>query len=289
MVPEFHVIKQLFDLPGSDEAIVDKPSATPGRDAKQSREFGQYALADGKWEEAVDHFCRAVTQSDERSPWALMDLGAAYEAQDKVPQAFRQYLKAAHIKKSGELQVALAGIYARLGRSNDAIESLKEAVNLEPHNAFNHYKLADTLRKNGWGSEAVQAAQVAVACAPDQSFYHYWLGDLLLELRRYDESVDALHAAIELSPGDDELYFLASQALWGAHKQQEAVRAIRLASDIDTENLLYHGLLERYLRTMGLDEEADLECRKIDKLEEYDLAVLKRVIERLQLNGVPRV
>lgn len=286
MTPDFDLIRELFDLSpeGLDDGTQDRPRKV-GKDEQQSRDYGRKALTEGDYESAIAHFKRAVEQSDDKSPWALMDLGATYATQDNVPQAFRQFLKAKRIQKSGELMIGLAALQQQMGHQSEAIQSLRESVELEPESAYNHYKLAEALRRSGFRAQALDAAQVAVAQAPDQAFYHYWLGEFLLELGNYAEAQNALHAAIELSPGDDNLYFLASQAFWGQGKAQEAIRSIRLASDIETENLMYRGLLEVFLRKSGLSEEADQERDRIaGKMEEYDQASLNRVLRRLKLS-----
>ena len=254
-----------------------------GKKGVQNGALGKIALEKGDYETAIAHFKLAVEQSDAKSPWALMDLGAAYAITGNVPQAFRQYEKAKRIQKSGELMIAMAALYQQIGRQNEAILRLKESVELEPENAFHHYKLAEALRRAGFRREALNAAQVAIACAADQAFYHYWLGEYLLELENYEEAQDALHAAIELSPGDDNLYFLASQAFWGQGKKTEAARSIRHASDIDTGNLFYVGLLELYLRSTGLIAEADQESRRTSKMAPYDREMLRRVSRRFNL------
>jgi len=284
VIPDFELIKELFDLPGSDSNGngAHSTNGKQGRNREESSRLGKSALNEGDYETAVQHFKRAVEQSDEKSPWVLMDLGAAYATAGNVPQAFRQYEKAKRVQKSGELMVALASLYQQVGRSKDAIARLKEGVELEPQSAYVHYKLAEGLRKAGYKTEAIDAAQVAIACAPDQSFYHYWLGEFYLSLGQFQNAVDSLHAAIELSPGDDNLYFLVSQAFWGLDKKQEAIRSIRLASDIDTANMLYHGLLERYLRSSGMTVEADQELNRASKMDLYDQEMLGRVASKFQ-------
>ncbi|MBS1721679.1 MAG: tetratricopeptide repeat protein [Armatimonadetes bacterium] len=287
MRPDFSLIKELFDLAGS-EGPPAEPSPVRGKKGKNSHEsgeLGRQALTEGDYEAAIEHFKAAVEQSDEKSPWPLMDLGHAYATMDLVPQALRQYVKAKRIQISGELMISLAALYRQFGRHSEAIEQLKESVRLEPDNAYNHYKLAEALRKAGYNSAALDAAQVAVACAPDQSFYHYWLGEFFLDTQKYSEAIDALHAAIELAPGDDQLFYLAALAFWGAGKHQEALRSVRLASDINPASMLYHGLLEVMLRGCGLNEEAALETKKAAKMDPYDRQTLKKATRHLGISA----
>lgn len=283
MTPSFDLIKQLFDLPGSEPSKQGSTRGKVGRNKEESGQLGKAAMNDGDYEAAIEHFKRAVEQSDEKSPWPLMDLAAAYAASDNVPQAFRQYEKAKRIQKNGDLLVGLSSLYSQMGRQSDALDKLRAAVELEPDSAYNHHKLAEGLRRAGFKNAALDAAQVAIALAADQAFYHYWIGEFLLTLGRYKEAVDSLHAAIELSPGDDQQYFLVSQALWGAGRRPEAIRALRLATDIGTENLSYRGLLEKFLRESGLNEEADMELKKCSGMDAYDQTVVERACKRLKL------
>ncbi len=284
MTPSFRLIRELFDLPGQVEP--NPQNSVPrvaGRNEKESSNLGHIAMNDEDYEAAIEHFKSAVEQSDEKSPWALMDLASAYAATDQIPQAFRQYEKAMVIQKSGELQIGLASLLRQTSRGRDAILALKEACNAEPTSAYYHYKLAEELKKQGYRTEAIGAAQVAISLAPDQAFYHCFLGELFLDKRLFQEAVESLHAAIELSPGDHEYYFLVSQALWGAGKHQEAIRAVRLATDIATENLAYRGVLERMLRATGLTEEADQEVSKLEGSDLYDDEIVKRTAEKLKI------
>lgn len=281
MAPDFDAIRQLFDMAPPEPSRV---RGKKGKNAEQSLEFGRTAMGDADYETAIEHFRTAVEQSDSKHPWALMDLGAAYEAAGLVPQAFRQYERAKAIEASGEASLAVAAIYRQAGgRGADALRELHAAVEAEPENAYARHKLAEQLRDLGHRRDAVSFAETAVACAPDQAFYHYWLGELQLELGHYEEAEKALHAAIELSPGDDQLYFLAAQALWGQGKRPAAVRALRLASDINSQNKAYYALLERFLALSGMPDDAVLEAKKAAEADAYDQELVRRALKRLHL------
>jgi tetratricopeptide (TPR) repeat protein len=259
--------------------------AVTGKSVEESAAIGRRALSDGEFERAIEAFKSAVAHSDGKNPWILLELGHAYACADFVPEAFRQYTKALRVQKTGELMVSLASIYQRFGgKAKQALAALHEAVELEPENAYHHYKLAEALRRYGFRRDAVLAARVAVANAPDQAFYHYWLGDLLLELKEYAEASECLKAAIELSPGEDHYLHLASQSLWGEGKPDRAVRAARMACDLDPANPFYRAVLVLWLKASGRDEDAAVEEERTGRLAPYDEAKLQAVRQRFFLN-----
>jgi len=200
------------------------------------------------------------------------------------PAAFRQYGKALRAQASGELHVGLGSIYKRYGRLKDAISELEAAVKLEPANDYYAFKLAETLRDNGFRSDALAAISHAVAAKPDDAFYHFWMGDLLLEMHKYAESAEAFHAALEFSPGDDYILMLTSLALWGQGKRPEAIRAIRLAGDLDSDKFIYAGVLEEFLRAEGLEEEARLEEKRASKMDDYDRDLIDRLLRKSDIH-----
>ena len=143
--------------------------------------------------------------------------------------------------------------------------------------------MAEILREMGDREGALKAAKLAALASPEDSFYHFWVGDLLIELRCFKEALEYLRQAIELSPGDDYLYLRAGVAFWGASRQQEAIKSVRLASDLDPDKNLYHGIIELFLRESGLKEEADLEAQRASKMDDYDREALRRIRVELSL------
>lgn len=275
------IITELFDLPGASQPKAISPARDKvGRDAADSEQLGKTCMTDGDFEGAIAHFQRAVEQGGTELPEGLLNLGAAYEAADMAPAAFRQYGKALRSQSSGELHVGLGAIYKRYGKVHDAIAEMERAVQMEPGNAFYAFKLAETLRDNGFRTDALAAAHLAVAAKPDDAFYHYWMGDLLLEMHQYAEAAAAFHAALEFQPGDDHVLLLTALALWGQGKRPEAIRAIRLAGDLDSEKPIYAGVLERFLQADGLVEEARLEQKRSAKMDDYDRDLIERLLRK---------
>lgn len=255
-----------------------------GDSAEESSELGALSLAGGDVEKAIEHFRAAVEQSRGNELGHRIDLGGAYEYAEMIPQAMKQYLQALEQQADApEPHLGLSQLYKREGRWRESIVELEAALRQDPENAFHHYKLAELYAEIGDRKSALSAIQAAVVHAPDDSFYHYWQGDLLIAMDRPDDAVDALRAAVELSPGDDFLFLRTAVAFWNAGRPAEAVKAVRLASDLDPDQALYHGVLHRLLIELGLGDEAALEAKRAQQLDDYETERLRRLLLEVRL------
>lgn len=279
MNPSYKQIADLFGIESPAEAVPVEEThrKAAGKTAQESAELGGLSLSEGDFEKAIEHFRRAIEQTQGMDPSRVLDLGSAYEFADMEPQALRQYRTALRARADApEPHLGISELYKREGRRRLAIAELEAALAANPNNPFFLFKLAELHNELGQRDKALTAIQSAVVAAPSDSFYHYWMGDLLIQMRRYEAALDAFRAAIELSPGDDFLYVRAAAAFWLSKRFPEAVKAIRLAGDLDPDKDLYHGILELFLSEMGLNEEADLEAKRASKMDVYDQDLLRR-------------
>ena len=272
-------MSEIFNLRGvSDAQVVSQYRDEEGETSEASQAYGEKCMDVGDYEGAIRQFRRALGQCKGDKHELLVDLGAAYESAGMAPQAYKQFKHAASIRESSELSQALSSLFKQYGRSTDSLVRLKDAIEQDPKNAYNHFKLAEGLRKMGQKKLALEAIAHAVSFAADDPFYHYWMGDMLLEMSRYEESVQSLAAAVELSPKDDHLYQLAALALWGLGKRKEAVRSIRLASDLNSENKINYALLATFLKISGMDKEAEQESEKVAEMNQFERDICERLL-----------
>ena len=285
MEPTFKVIADLFQVAQpTDLEIHETGQKRHGDSPEESAILGRQALGQGDVANAVRHFQEALAKADPNDPALRLDLGGAFEYADDFPQALRQYEKALRAQEDAtEPIVGVADLYRRYGRFKDSIVKLEEAIARDPDNSHLHYKLAQTLREARERTRAVAAVHRAIACKPDSAFYHYWLGDLLIEMESFDEALDSLRAAIELSPGDDLLYVRAAVGFWRAGRRAESIKAVRLASELDPEKHLYHGLLGILLEENDQHEEAILESDRAEKMDRYDHDMLGRLLDEMKI------
>ena len=284
MEPDPQLVAELFDLPGAGgREVVSVYREREGKTREQSQDYGRRCMAEGDYQGAILHFRRALEQASGDKHEALLELGAAYESAGMAPQAYKQYKEAAKIRETGEIVRGISELLQSYGKHTDAVRELRHATEIEPGNAYNHFRLAEQLRKMGHNRLALEAIAGAIAHAADDAFYHYWMGDLLLQMQRFEEATKSFAAAAELSPGDDRLFQLSGVALWGAGKQAEAIRAVRLASDLDAEDRVNYGLLYVFFRLSGQETEAQQESKKAGEMDAYDREVLARYTHLLGL------
>ncbi len=278
--PDYREIAELFGIEvptGAEEPEESDRDATP-------TELGQQRLIEGQYEKAIAHFRKAVEVSEGEEGSALLDLASAYSVGEMLPQAYRQYLKARRLQEQNpEPYLGMSDILRREGRWDASLQELKHVVELEPSNGYPHYKMADILHAAGHKIQALEAIQNAIFVAPDQSFYHFWMADLLIELRRFEEAVESLQAAVELSPGDDHLYLRTAIAFWGAGRPQDAIKAARLASDLNPDNLVPMALMFKMHRALGQHEEAQQLKARAERLDDYDLDKLLRLLREADI------
>ncbi len=90
--------------------------------------------------------------------------------------------------------------YDRMGRFDEALKELNEALRLNPEYIEVHNNLAVTHYKMGNYEESLGELRVAVRLNPDYTEAHSNLGSLYGRLERYDEAVEELKLAIKLNP-----------------------------------------------------------------------------------------
>ncbi|CAN5413657.1 hypothetical protein BH11ARM2_BH11ARM2_15130 [soil metagenome] len=268
----YKAIADLFQTPkeaGKERVHVE------GRTLEESRALGEASLSDNNLESAVLHFRKAVEQAETGDAKAIEDYAGVLAATDQLPEALRQYRRVLKSKKNSDPLVGVADLYKRYGRWRDALETLSKALEVEPTNSHNHYKLAETLRDMGERKKALDAIQNAILIKPDVSHYYYFMGDVQLGMGRFEDALASFQAAIELSPGDDFLYLRAAVAFYRAEKTLEAVKAIRLASELNPDEDLYRALLEK------ISDEP--QAARPPKLDRYDEDRLVRLMAEMDI------
>jgi tetratricopeptide (TPR) repeat protein len=276
-----NAIADLFGAITLDNSHAEGPSKF-GNNAAESEQLGRMSLEAGKYAEAIAHFQKAVEQSEPGDVKSRIDLAGALEATDQFSSAYRQYIRALALKSDAvEPHIGLADLLQRHGRTTEAIGALQKALEAEPNNPFFNLKISEALRTAGFPVKAMEFAVNAVVAKPDDSYLHYWVGDILIQLKQYPEALQSLRASVELSPGDDYLYLRCAVAFWLSDMKVEAIKAVRLASDLEPEKNVYHGLLEELLRATGQDAEAELEVERARQMDRFDEDQVERVLREM--------
>ena len=155
---------------------------------------------------AIHHFEKAI-EHDPTYARAWAALGVVYDLKGSFLSIPELSLKAIDFeKKAIELNPRLShahqwlgGAYNSVGRYDEAIESIKQAVKLEPNNAGAHSTLARSYwLGKGMVDEAITEFQHAISLNPEAGYAYLQLAFLYTIRGRYDRAEAVARQAIDL-------------------------------------------------------------------------------------------
>jgi tetratricopeptide (TPR) repeat protein len=263
--------------------------------------LGVLASQSGRHERAVEYIGRAVRLHGNAALFHN-NLGEAYRAWHKIPEAVACYRRALELKPDyaeahGNLGVALK----EEGKPEEAAASHRRALELAPDCAEAHYNLGNVLKGLGEPEEAAscyrRALEVnprfaqaqnnlgivlrdagkldeAVACyrrllemAPDFAAAHNNLGVALKEQGKLDESIACYRRALELKPDYAEAHRNLGVAFIEQGMPDEAVACCRRALELTPELAEAHNNLGVALKELGKLDEAVACCQRALELK----------------------
>lgn len=158
-----------------------------------------------KWAEAEKHFRKALSLNAIYLD-ARMYLAATLEQQGRVEEALAALDAAKRMQNVPNIEQALvnkAMILKRLGRFEEALSELRQAVATRPRYYRAHFEMAGILEQSGEAEEALDALEAARPGYEKSAEFHYRYGAALFRLGRTREAVASLEKAMELAPGTE--------------------------------------------------------------------------------------
>jgi Tfp pilus assembly protein PilF len=183
-----------------EQALADEPDS-----AQLHLFYGKISFQAGKFADAEAAFRKAI-ELDPYLTDAHNFLGAAYAEQGKNSEAEQEYLAALAdpAYTSPEMvYLNLALLYSSQGRALEAIESLRNAVEINPRFYKAHFELASLLDSEGNLDEAAREYEVATPGFRTVGEFHYRLGFVYFRLGEKSKARDALERAIDVAPGSN--------------------------------------------------------------------------------------
>jgi tetratricopeptide (TPR) repeat protein len=104
------------------------------------------------------------------------------------------------VPKWGDLHNNLGCVRQAQGRFNDAADSYRQAIRVEPGNATAHANLAFILNRNGNLDEAAEHYRQAIALRPNDADSHSNLGNIHLQRRQFDQAQALYKRALSINP-----------------------------------------------------------------------------------------
>jgi predicted O-linked N-acetylglucosamine transferase (SPINDLY family) len=150
----------------------------------------------------------------------------------------------------------LGEAYRLAGRLDEAVAAFRHALTLKPDLPETFSNLGIALRARGQLDEAVAAYRRALELKPDYPEAHYNLGNALRDRGQLDEAVAAFHRALELKPGYPEARYNLGNALRDRGQLGEAIAEYRRALELEPDFPEAHNNLGNTLKDLGRLDEA---------------------------------
>lgn len=159
------------------------------------------------------------------------ELGRPQEALGVLEQAI------ASDPHNARLWVLRAWVYERVRDWHLAVEAAKVAVQHNPHDAWAFRIMSTGYRRRGWHTQSVEAAREAVRLAPHHPYCHATLGQALsMEISTWREGGRAIQRALELAPNDPVVLTAAGHAALARKRPGLAERYFKQALAIVPDN-----------------------------------------------------
>lgn len=181
-----------------EEAIAEYPAEPALRQT-----FGKYAFLAGRYDEA-ERELHAALELDPYRTDVHNDLGLVYDKQDRAAEAetsYRAALADPAYPTPQKVYLNLGVLFRSQGRSDEAIDALRRAVEIDPRFFQGHFELAVTLSETGSLDEAAREFEVAEPGYRNSGDYHYQLGFTYFRLGRERQASESLRRVLSVAPG----------------------------------------------------------------------------------------
>jgi tetratricopeptide (TPR) repeat protein len=217
--------------------------------------------------EAFRHIHAAVALRPQSASlrWGL---GSHHYQRREMKQAEAAFRDSIRIKPTYWAHHNLGDVLQHTGRVDEAIESYRAAILLNPRHASAHHSLGITLDRMGLYDEAIAAYREAIRLKPTFAFAHNSLGLALVEKGLIDEAIAAYQEAIRVSPEYGSAHANLATAFWRQGRFREALDSMRKALECGASR---GGILDGRLAQEGeFERYTAYWVRKLERLVKLD-------------------
>ena len=181
----------LADDAGQESGLLDGP-----------QQSGSFCLSnEGRIEEAMEHYRKAIQINPNNFEAQLNNLGIALAAKGRLDEAIENYRKAIQINPNyfealNNLGIALAA----KGRWDEAIENYHQAIQINPNFPEALNNLGNALAAKGRFDEAIENYRKAIQINPNYAEALNNLGNALAAQGRFEEAIENYRKAIQIDP-----------------------------------------------------------------------------------------
>jgi tetratricopeptide (TPR) repeat protein/tRNA A-37 threonylcarbamoyl transferase component Bud32 len=227
----------------------------------------------GRLDDAISELQRALAL-DATNDLAYSGLGDIYLQQGRLEEAEVAYRAALARQESSPVHAQLARVYELLGRPDEAVQEIRQAINLDPEDEWAYVQLASLLASAGELDAAAEHYATASELAPELP--NPYAGLALVEYKRcrLPAMEQAIMQALHLAPEVTLYRALRGSVAAAQGRAEDASRAYAELQSAPEEDGLAHLFAGEFLLQAGNLPEARAELEKAIASEALVPAVL---------------
>ncbi len=245
--------------------------------------LGRTYYEKGQKQEAIKYLKRAIDVYKKGMHVNKLDaawyywLGLAYDDTDQHRDAIENLRKAAELSpEDSERERIFDWAYRMFSRY--VADKIKNAYlpQIPPKSAC-YFRLANAYFGNGQYQEAVDSYKKAIQLDPKAPHFYVMLGNTYRVMQKYNEAIENVKRAIEIDPNDDFAYGVMALIYTDMKRYDEAISAYKKAIDIapkETKESYYRNLAHIYL----LNKEDFNEALNVLKIAPYSLKISEALL-----------
>jgi tetratricopeptide (TPR) repeat protein len=202
--------------------------------------------------------CNAIKQNESNmDSRQTLSLAVKHHQAGNLGEAETLYRRVLQANPRNHDALHLLGVIAnQLGRSDLAVDCIKQALRLHPGFPVAHNNLGIALRDQGKLDEAIACYQEALRLQPDNVEAHLNLGNALRDQGKHGEAIASYREALRLKPNNADAHFNLGNALNDLGKFDEAAASYQQALRLNPNDAETHNNLGNALRDQGKQSEA---------------------------------
>ncbi len=232
-------------------------SKNPQKAKKEYFDSGNAYYAQQKYKEAVVEYRNAI-QQDPKYGEARYKLAEAYSKLNDVPNAYREYIRAADLlPNDNEAQLKAATFLLIAGQSEDAKSRADKVLARDPKNVQAQVVRANALAGLKDLDGAISEINEAIQLDPKQASTYANLGALQLARGRQDEAEASFKKAVDTDPKNVNAQLALGNFYWSAGRPADAEASFKHASELEPGNLLANRALATFYLASNRAAEAE--------------------------------
>ena len=186
---------------------------------------------------------------------------------------------------NGRLLYELAHAYFAANRVPDALDTINQAIDLDPEKPANHCYKADILLRLKRFEEAIAEAETVLVAEPDHWHSFEQIMEALVGLDRTADADARASDLVELAPDDPRALLAASRFHFSQHRLDRALELADCAVDIDADHQSTRQLRGLILLRMSEYRRASKDLRHFAKAHPQSVRTHCRLADALLYGG----